>query len=183
MKGTSRRTAVSIFVFSLVFISMLFSLAVAAKVVDSGRGTIQYLDEVSSYAKKHLPLSGVLNKKTSGFWYLKVDDAYINEVYPKIKKLLPRGFFMAPYLNRKSGVGAHISVAYEKESIPQVMSSELGKSFSFEPKEFKIVGSKKKQYAVLVVNADSLKDFRLRAKLSPLLQNHEFHITIAQKKD
>ncbi|MBF0363718.1 MAG: hypothetical protein HQK49_22050 [Oligoflexia bacterium] len=78
-----------------------------------------------------MPLNGVLKKKESWFYYLKVDDRYISEIYPKIAKLLPNGFVMAPYQRRDSGVGAHISVVYEKEKVPANFSANLEKKFLF----------------------------------------------------
>lgn len=144
---------------------------------------IEKLDDVSAYVKENLPLEGELKKKNSGYWYVKVQDTYISKIYPQIEKLLPPGFRAVNYERRSSGIGAHISVVYENEKTPKELEKNLGKIYKFIPKGFKIVrGNRKKEFAVLVIDSPELEKLRGSAKLTPLLQGHEFHISIAERR-
>lgn len=133
---------------------------------------------------KKLPNSGVLKMKPNGYFYLKISDAYINEIHPLI---IPKGKYKP--LDYK--IGAHISVKSEKEG-GLIMKQELGESFSFEPWYFnrltvdelssaeqeKLRPKGIKALWILVVRASQLVKLRERCGLTPIWSNHPFHISI-----
>lgn len=133
--------------------------------------------ETLAYAEKHLPKSGTLVQQSDGFAYIKVDDRYIFELFPR---LLAEGFEKPPYFRRKDSPGAHISVFYENEHIK---AKEVGQNFNF--KLIRIVEvkpNKNTSYIVLQVEATDLEKLRKGYGLTPKLNNHEFHISLAKKE-
>jgi hypothetical protein len=135
-------------------------------------------NDVVLFAKTHLPTEGKLVQTSDGFAYVKVDDRYIHDLFPKLKA---PGYGTPPYFSRKDAPGAHISVFYENE---RVVVSEVGKSFNFTLKDIVVVEPKKGvKYIVLMVNAPELEQLRQKYGLKPKLNNHEFHITIGKKTE
>jgi hypothetical protein len=129
------------------------------------------------FAQTNLEKNGKLMQQADGFAYIKVDDAYIHDLYPLLD--LDKDFKEPPYFRRPNAPGAHISVFYENENIKV---QEVGESFSFTLRNIEVVKvGKNKTYIVLVVDAPKLEQLRKKYGLTPKLKNHEFHITIAKK--
>lgn len=136
-------------------------------------------EETIEFVNQNLPLEGSLVAKSDGYVYVKVDDRYINELFPKLG-LYEDGYRKPPYFRRPNSPGAHISVIYSDEHV--IPKEELGKTFSFTPKNIVIVHpSRYVSYAILQVDSPELEKLRIKYGLKPKLQGHEFHITIAKK--
>jgi hypothetical protein len=125
---------------------------------------------------KILPNTGVLYEK-KGYIYLKLNDNYIHGLYPIIKNFDNQA--QKPlYFRTLEGLGAHISVIYEKES-KNLKIIEIDKNFIFSPVELKLVRSKNIDYYVLQVESRQLENLRTKYNLSKFLKGHKFHITLA----
>ena len=132
--------------------------------------------DVEVYAEEHLPKIGTLIQNSDGYAYIKVDDAYINELFPRLNLV---GFQKPPYFRRHNAPGAHISVAYKNE---HVALKEIGEQFSFFLKDIEIIhSSNQTSYVIFRIYAPALEALRKRYGLSPKLNNHEFHITLAKR--
>ena len=59
---------------------------------------------------------------------------------------------------------------------------EIGEKFPFTLSNIHFVPDRTKEYIVIQVKAPELEKLREKYGLEPLLQGHEFHITIAKKK-
>jgi hypothetical protein len=138
----------------------------------------QQVPRILTWANTNLPQKGILREGPDGFVYLKVDNDYIYKILPLLN--LP-DYITPPYFRRKNSPGAHISVIYVKErkNLPKI--TELGKTFLFELSTFKMVPPKRHKYVVLTVSSPDLENLRKKYGLSPLLQGHDFHITIGKK--
>lgn len=123
-----------------------------------------------------LPKSGKLVQKPSGYAYLKLDDRYIHELFPRLNA--EPEYKKPPYFRRKDSPGAHISVIYENE---KVSLSETGQTFNFELKDIRVVRTNKASFIILTVFAPELERLRQSYGLKPRLNDQEFHITIAKK--
>jgi len=135
-------------------------------------------ENIVDYARQNLPLQGTLMANSDGFVYLKVDDKYINTLFPLLK-LKEAGFRKPPYFRREDSPGAHISVFYVKE---HVKPTEVGQTFHFSLKDVVIVNpSKRASYAILQVDAPELEALREKYGVGPKLFGHEFHISLAKK--
>ena len=135
-------------------------------------------EEVIRYANENLPLHGRLIVTEEGFGYLKVDDAYINTLFPMLE-ISEKGYRKPPYFRSKESPGAHISVFYVDE---QIHPQEIGQTFPFTLKRVAIVhASRYAKYAILEVESKELERLRQKYGLSPKLKGHEFHITLAKK--
>lgn len=126
-----------------------------------------------------LPHSGELREK-KGYYYVKVDDRYINDIFPlftqsKLQK--------PPYFRSHNAPGAHISVFYEDETKHLGTITELGSTFSFQLNRFVSVHVKNKKLYLMQVIAPQLEALRSKYGLKPKLHGHEFHITIAVHKE
>jgi hypothetical protein len=136
--------------------------------------------EVVDFAKKNLPQEGILIQKADGYVYLKVDDNYIHELFPKLD-LQYEGYTEPPYFRSSDSPGAHISVFNEGE---RIVPEEVGKTFNFTLKKIVIVKpNKKTKYAVLEVDAPELETLRAKYGLNPKLQGFEYHISLAKKQE
>lgn len=145
------------------------------KVSDTELGHASW-QETLAWAQAHLPHHGTLVQEKDGYAYVKVDDGYIKSLFPMLHA---SAFQKPPYFRRPDAPGAHISLAYENE---QVALKEVGRTFTFELESIKVVHAKKGiSYIVLTVKAPELENLRKRYGLSPLLQGHEFHITLAKR--
>jgi hypothetical protein len=136
-------------------------------------------NEVVAFAQKNLPTQGILKKNQDGYVYLKIPDRYVKVLFPLIKE---PGFAIPYAIRRHTKIGAHISVFYKGETAPFGQMSEIGKVYSFEPKSIKRVRAGRKEYIILEVFAPGLENLRKRYGLPPKLLNHEFHITLAEKR-
>lgn len=134
--------------------------------------------EVVQYAKEKLPHEGVLMSNSHGYVYLKVDDAYIHQLFPMLK-IKGEGYREPPFFRRKNSPGAHISVFYSNEHIHP---KELGEKFSFKIKKMAVVKQKRAKYLVLQVESPELERLREKYGLGPKLYGHEYHISIGKKK-
>lgn len=132
---------------------------------------------IVDYAQKELPHEGVLTDNGRGFVYLKVDDRYIKALFPMLQL---NKFVIPPYFRRKDSPGAHISVMYVEETKRLPRIEEIGKKFSFTPKQVVFVPLRNVQYIVLQVDSPDLEALRKKYNLKPKLKNHDFHITIAK---
>ncbi|MBS0656294.1 MAG: hypothetical protein JSR46_11000 [Verrucomicrobia bacterium] len=130
------------------------------------------------HAEKTLPHYGVLQAKGNGFTYLKVDDGYIHSLF---ELLTEKGWTKPPYFRRADAPGAHVSVLYEKEGESLSPIPHIGKIFHFKIKEIVQVRARYDQYIVLRVESPELEAYRTSLGLSPKLQNHDYHISIAKK--
>lgn len=141
--------------------------------------TSQQSKNIIAYASKHLPQKGVLVAQPDGYVYLKVDDAYIHDLFPKLN-LSQKGYHKPPYFRSYNSPGAHISVIYADE---RVHPKEVGKTIFFKLKDVVIVyPTKEISYAILEVESKSLEKLRTKYGLGPKLHGNEFHISIAKKE-
>lgn len=116
---------------------------------------------------------------TDKYVYIKVINEYVHRLFPLIKQ---PGFVKPGSITRLTKIGAHISVFYENEAKQISPISEVGRTFYFKPKEIRTVRNGNKEYIVLDVEAPQLEKLRSHYGLSPKLFNHEFHITLAERK-
>lgn len=133
---------------------------------------------VVQWADKNLPHAGILTEEKDGFVYVKVSDAYIHKLYPFLKM---RAYTKPPYFRRQDSVGAHITVFHTKERERTGPIHEIGRSYHFNLLRLSSVPSDTKKFIVLEVSAPKLNKLRQKYGLRPLINNHEFHITIAKK--
>lgn len=145
----------------------------------SANAAVLEMPEALQQAKTDLPHSGVLKDNGSGYIYVKVDDKYIYDLFPLVKEA---GFSIPAYFRRADSPGAHISVFYENETrrLPDIQ--EVGRVFTFVPENISHVRAGRNEYIVLQVKSPELEQLREKYGLRPLLQGHEFHITIATKR-
>jgi hypothetical protein len=134
--------------------------------------------DVVSYAQEHLVSQGTLMQKKDGFVYLKLDNAYVTELYSFIQE---PGCHLTSAFYRYGSIGAHISVIYANEKSTDSIK-ELGQIFTFIPKKIKRVKTRKYENIILQVESPELMRLRESYGLSPKLNHHEFHITICQKR-
>ena len=133
--------------------------------------------EAIAYAEKNLPHVGTLMQKPDGYAYVKVDDRYINELFPLLHA--KPGYKKPPYFRKNNLPGAHISVIYKNE---HVKLKEVGQKFSFKIRDIATVNpDHKTTYIILQVDSPELENLRKSYGLGPKLHGHEFHISIAKK--
>ncbi|HEV8052531.1 MAG TPA: hypothetical protein VGP47_08550 [Parachlamydiaceae bacterium] len=136
-------------------------------------------EQVVHWAQNNLPQTGVLQEGGKGFVYLKVDDDYINHLF----SMLPLSGYKKPdYFRRPDAPGAHISVFFETERTHTGKIKEIGQTFSFTLIGLASVPPYSHEYVVLKVKSPELEELRERYGATPLLKDHDFHITIAKKK-
>lgn len=175
-----KRSFTGLLLLFLLFFGFATSIWSQSTTLEKPTETQQQLSwpEVVAYAKKHLPQEGVLVRNPDGFTYIKVDDAYIHDLFPMLN-LKEEGYTEPPYFRSPEAPGAHISVFYVDEKI---LPEELGRTFPFELNDIVIVKPKKDtSYAVLQVTSPELEALRVKYGLSPKLHGHEYHISIAKK--
>lgn len=164
----------------LLFVFPLFSKEIIVGEKESyQRGFSQQNEHVVQWARTHLPQAGVLKEAKDGFVYLKVNDDYIKQIF----SMVPHSNYMMPsYFRRSDSPGAHISVFYVDERKKTGKIDEIGQKYSFVITGLNIVPPYSEEYIILEVKSLELERLREKYGLSPLLKNHEFHITIAKKK-
>lgn len=140
---------------------------------------IQHADNVMRWAEYRLPHSGILTEKSDGFVYVKVDDRYIDSLLPILAN---DAYTKPPYFRREDSPGAHISVFYVDEREQTGVIKEIGQRYSFRIDGLAVVPKKTQEYIVLQIISPELEQLRQKYGLSPLINGHDFHITIAQKK-
>ena len=134
--------------------------------------------EALAYAQKNLAHEGILIQKPDGYAYLKVDDRYINDLFPLLHA--QPNYKKPPYFRRNNQPGAHISVIYKDENIKL---KEVGQKFSFKIRDITTVNPKNNSYIILQVDSPELEKLRTSYGLGPKLHGHEFHISIAKKTE
>lgn len=133
---------------------------------------------------KSLPAIGVLKKKSNGYVYLDISNEYITKIFPN---LILDGH-LRPTASFGSEEGAHITVIKETENYSGI-ENEIDKEFTFEIKELRFVESwQTSKYGsfshhignrwVIAVESSELEELRMRYGLSPLIEQHDFHISI-----
>lgn len=132
-----------------------------------------------------LPQMGVLKKKSNGYIYLDITNEYVTKIFPN---LILDGY-LRPTASFESEEGAHITVMKETENCPGI-EKEMGREFFFVVKELRKVPSFKKggwngqtsyhtgDRWMLAVEAPELEELRRCYGLSPLVDQHDFHISI-----
>jgi len=135
-----------------------------------------FTNEAALTLANHLAHRGELRER-DGFVYIKVDDRFIHDIFP----LLTQPQIKKPaYFRRADAPGAHISVFYETESKKIGSVAEIGMIFNFEVIELRSVAIQKgKDVFLIAVKAPELEALRRKYGLQPLLQGHDFHITVA----
>jgi hypothetical protein len=128
-----------------------------------------------------LPHEGIV-KKSAGFVYVDLDDAYIHSLIPFIQK---EGFIEPPYFSNPDSVGAHISIIYPDEMEQYGLSEipECGQIIHFDPVECKVVHPPRwkeiDEVYFIVVDAPQLDAIRARYGLPK--REFAYHITIGVK--
>jgi hypothetical protein len=136
---------------------------------------VPHEERVLDYAEKTLPHSGVL-KKSNGFVYVDVDDAYIHELISFIQE---EGFEEPPYFGKPPLCGAHISVMYAHETDDINDVEECGETMDFTIRQCMVWHSfSGKEIYVILVDAPRLNGIRKKYGLSP---DADFHITLGVK--
>lgn len=154
-----------------------FSYSAESAVLEAPAATKTW-EDVVQYARDNLPQEGQLIIKSDGFGYLKVDDAYIHELFPLLD-VAKDGFKEPPYFRSEDSPGAHISLFYVDE---EVLPEEAGQTFPFELVDIVVVNpSKYNSYIVFEVKSPALGDLREKYGLERKLHGHEFHISLAKK--
>lgn len=122
---------------------------------------------------------GTLGQCDNGFVYLDIDDAFVHDL---IRYIEPDGFIEPPYFDKTGLVGAHISVFYADEAVPQTIE-ELGQTFTFTPTGVRIVQppdwSAIEDVYIIEVDSPELDAVRAKYGLGP--REFSFHITIGVK--
>lgn len=139
----------------------------------------QAYDRAVEIAVHKLPSKGILKQGPDGYVYLKVPEKVVYKLFPYVKE---PGFTLPSHIKRHTKVGAHLSVFYKKEAARIGPIQELGQTYSFEPKRIRHVRAGAKEYIILEVYSPQLEQLRRHYGLAPKLMNHEFHITLAEKR-
>ena len=141
------------------------------------------LQSVVDKAKQFSP-HGVIKITSTGFLYLDVQDAFVTELYPLLKKKVKK-VKMPDYFS-EGDIGAHVTIAVEDETKGLIIE-ELGKVVRFEVLHVASAIPEKHRHVIervwfLVVNAPELESLRTKYLLTPKVNAaHEFHITIGVK--
>ncbi|MBA3720946.1 MAG: hypothetical protein H0W88_00925 [Parachlamydiaceae bacterium] len=134
---------------------------------------------VVEWAKNNLPQNGILKEDPDGFVYLKVDDGYINQLFPQLHV---RNYVKPPFFRRPDAPGAHISVIYVEELRRIGKIKEIGSSYTFTIKSLAFVPPQTGEFIILQVESPELDNLRSSYGLSPHLKGHQFHISIAKRR-
>ena len=162
----------------LLYGFVLSPFTLGSQEISTSNANSQQDDKIVQWALTHLPQTGVLTEGKNGFVYLKVSDDYINQLFPQLSY---EGYEKPPFFRRPDSPGAHISVIYVEERNKVGKIDEIGQTFPFKVINIALVPPKSKKYVVLVVDSPELQALRKKYGLSPLLKNHPFHISIAEK--
>lgn len=133
-----------------------------------------------AFALKQIPLESVLQQTEEGYVYLKINDQFIDSLFPLLEikqKTLPS------YSSKPDNIGAHISVIYKDELTKQLKIQELGTLIDFTLKELYEANINNKTFIVLTVSSKKLKNIRKKHGFHENPVYHrisvDFHITIA----
>jgi len=151
-----------------------------AQLEEYGGLTELQVDRVMEIARDALPAYGTVQQKKNGYTYLSLDDAWVHKLYEQIAS---DGIRKPAYFRSHEAPGAHISIIHESEAEKLGCKvKEIGQIHMFEVTNFAVVRSRFKEFFVLQVKAPTLEKMREGYSLRPLLQNHEFHITIGNRQ-
>ena len=135
---------------------------------------------------KKVELTGKLKQTDDGFVYVKIDDNFIDGVFP----LLPDDNIKKPPYFDKDGIGAHISAItaeeIEKKKIDKI--KELNEEIPFSFKEVHSTNpagwDEMEKVWFVSVDIPKLVEIRKRYGLPETYENkgHDFHITVAVRK-
>lgn len=121
--------------------------------------------------------NGILKGAPSNYAYLKIDDAYIHQLF----LLLNDNDITKPDFFGLDSIGAHISVVYPEENA-SINCEDIGQSHAFKVAKICRAHLGFKKYYVLMIESPSLLALRRKYKLSDKLCYKgyflEFHITI-----
>ena len=167
---------------------ILFSLQANIKLIAADDYKVDHKQEHVLELAKTLPQIGVLRKKSNGYVYLDVSNEYITKTFTNLildGHLRPTDSFGAEE-------GAHITVIKENEDSSGI-ENEIGKEFIFQVNELRTVASFKTEGGgmggkvvkyhtgdrwFIAVESPELEELRTRCGLTPLIDEHDFHITI-----
>lgn len=125
--------------------------------------------------------NGIL-KKSNNYYFLKLADNFIHDLYPIIKS--NKMIVKPDYFSIENSTGAHITLAYEEENADLPLF-EIGQVHEFLIEEYGSIVLKNKEYHVLIINSASLNALRIKYNLplKPAFKNFlvNFHITIAMR--
>ena len=119
----------------------------------------QQQEDVIQWANDRLPLVGVLTEEKRGFVYLKVDDNYINQLFPMLSS---PDYSKPPYFRRLDSPGAHISVFYVNERNQTGAIKEIGQKYSFKITGLVSVPPKTHEYIVLEVESSRFREVKTK---------------------
>jgi hypothetical protein len=136
---------------------------------------------------KTLPMTGILKMKSNGYVYLDVSNDYITKLFPN---LILDGH-LRPTNSFGKEEGSHITVVKDTENAEGI-ENEIGNSYTFQVKELRVITSwgplQTNPYRctdvvtgyrwLLAVESEELEELRINYGLSPLIDRHDFHITI-----
>jgi hypothetical protein len=133
-------------------------------------------------AVKRIDEIGQLQIKKNGFVYLNVDDRMIELAQEHLELTHPA----KSVIDKNKAMGAHISVMNDSETKKRKITSldEVGQWFTYEIKDLYYIDrvNKKKHQRerlwVLGVESQGLERLRMKYEMKPLLQGHNFHITL-----
>ena len=129
-----------------------------------------------------MPRTGILYKLETGYVYLKISEAFIDELLPLIE-LPPTQRLVLD--RRMDDVGAHISIVYPDEIQTAFEVPDLGKSIDFEIQGLSVYTATvhEKSYSVLLIKSVALEQLRISVHLGKEPIYHgvrvPFHITLA----
>ena len=140
---------------------------------------------VKNAKKQNVELIGKLKKTKDNFVYIDIPDELMNGLFNLIEDKGEK-----PPYNQKSfnNVGSHISVIKIDEFNDNNLNNikEIGKEFSFQLGELKSLNpygwDEMDKVWFLTVISPELENLRKKYKLTPKIDNHEFHITIQVKE-
>ena len=170
---------------------IIFSFLILAFNLNAGihqEGIFDYkVDRLQGHAlevAKSISATGVLKKKSNGYYYLDISNEYITKIFP----ILILDGHLRPTDSFGSEEGAHITVVTDGEKC-EGLEAEVGKEFTFEVLEFRTVTALK-SYAIgpgsyhtgdrwmIAVQSPELEELRMKYGLQPLVNRHDFHISI-----
>lgn len=134
------------------------------------------------YKARELDASGRIAISSRQLTYLKVDDAWIHELFP----CLPDPLIQKPDYFGEDAIGAHISIIYPEEN-KAIRQDDLDQKHQFKIRYPAKATLQKKSYYVLIVEAPSLTKLRKKYGLPERLCFKgyfiSFHITLGVEID
>lgn len=139
--------------------------------------------EIVGYIGDHLSTCGTLEVASNGLVYLKVDENYIDQLFPMLEKELEGHKLYKPGRFAKGNVGAHVSVIQPEENQPRKHIQEIGQKYCFSVVGLYSVKVRKMRVYYLKITAIDLQKLREKYGLPAEYKDHDLHITLAWEKD